>query len=82
MSLQAIAIYLSVALGIQVGALAERLETLRSRVGGGEEGQAMVEYVIIAALIGIAAMAAIQAFGGGVAQVFTNLLGRIQGIGG
>ncbi len=46
-----------------------------------QEGQSMVEYSIVAALIAIVAMAAVQALGGGVANVFTNILPRISGIG-
>ena len=57
----------------------QRWESLGSR--SGEKGQSMVEYAIIAALIAIIAMSAVQALGGGIAQVFTNILGRIQGIG-
>jgi len=45
-------------------------------------GQSMVEYAIVAALIAVIAMAAVQALGGGIAQVFQNILGKIQGIGG
>ncbi|MBI4496654.1 MAG: hypothetical protein HY689_01985 [Chloroflexi bacterium] len=51
------------------------------RIGGAQEGQSMVEYSIVAALIAVVAMAAVQALGGGVAQVFTNILARISGIG-
>lgn len=47
-----------------------------------QAGQSMVEYAIVAALIAIVAMAAVQALGGGIAQVFTNILNRISGIGG
>lgn len=47
----------------------------------GEEGQSLVEYAIAAALIAIVAMGAVQALGGGVAQVFQRILGRIQGMG-
>ena len=46
-----------------------------------EQGQSLVEYAIVAALIAIAAMGAIQALGGGIAQVFTKILGHISGIG-
>ena len=46
-----------------------------------EEGQSLVEYAIIAALIAIAAMGAIQALGGGIVQVFSKILGHISGIG-
>lgn len=46
----------------------------------GEEGQSMVEYSIVAALIAIVSMAAVQALGGGIAQVFQNILSKIQGM--
>lgn len=55
-------------------------DTLR-RLGSREAGQSMVEYSIVAALIAIVSMAAVQALGGGVAQVFTNILTRISAIG-
>jgi Flp pilus assembly pilin Flp len=42
----------------------------------------MVEYAILAALIAIVAMAAVQALGGGIATVFQNILGRLSGLGG
>ncbi len=62
------------------------VERLLASVGGsrraGEEGQSRVEYAIIAAVIAVAAMAAIQALGGGIAQVFQNILAAILGIGG
>jgi len=58
------------------------LQTLGRRLGAGQAGQSMVEYAIVAALIAVVAMAAVQALGGGIAQVFTNILSRIQGIGG
>jgi Flp pilus assembly pilin Flp len=46
-----------------------------------QPGQSMVEYAILAALIAVVAMVAVQALGGGIAQVFQNILGRITGIG-
>lgn len=46
-----------------------------------EAGQSMVEYAIVAALIAIVAMATVQAFGGGISNVFSRLLSRIEGIG-
>lgn len=58
------------------------LQTLGRRLGAGQAGQSMVEYAIVAALIAVVAMAAVQALGGGIAQVFQNILSRIQGIGG
>lgn len=54
--------------------------TLRSKTGE-EEGQSLVEYAIAVALIAVVAMGAIQALGGGIANLFTRLLGRISGIG-
>ena len=56
------------------------LGTVGRRLGGGEAGQSMVEYAIVAALIAVVAMVAVQALGGGIATVFTNILNRIQGI--
>lgn len=41
----------------------------------------MVEYAMIAALIAVAALAAIQALGGGIIQVFQNILNAIAGLG-
>lgn len=50
-------------------------------IGPGQRGQSMVEYAIIAALIAVAALAAIQALGGGIIQVFQNILNAIVGLG-
>lgn len=58
-----------------------RLGCIGRRLGRGESGQSMVEYAIVAALIAVVAMAAVQGLGGGIAQVFANILSRIQGIG-
>ncbi len=49
--------------------------------GSGEEGQSLVEYAIAVALIAVAAMAAIQGLGNGIAGMFSRLLGRITGLG-
>ena len=46
-----------------------------------EEGASLVEYAILVALIAIVAIAAVQSLGAGIAQVFQNILGRIQGLG-
>lgn len=51
------------------------------RLATDQSGQSMVEYAIVAALIAVAAMAAVQALGGGIAGVFQNILGQIQGLG-
>ncbi len=55
-------------------------EALRGRTSG-EEGQSLVEYAIAVALIAVAAMAAIQGLGNGIAAMFSRLLGRITGLG-
>ena len=46
----------------------------------GERGQTMVEYSIVAALIAVVAMVAVQALGVGVSQVFSNIVDAITGI--
>lgn len=46
-----------------------------------QEGQSLVEYGILAALIAIVCVAAVQALGTGVAGVFTRILSSISGIG-
>lgn len=81
MCVQAGALYLSVALGIWLGRARERVETLEARLLGDEAGQSMVEYAIVVAVIAVAALGAIQALGGGISQIFQNLLGKIQGLG-
>lgn len=50
-------------------------------LGEEDEGASMVEYAILVALIAIVAIAAVQSLGNGIAQVFQNILGRIQGLG-
>ena len=57
--------------------------TRRARLArsAGEAGQSLVEYAIAVALIAVVAMASIQALGGGIAAVFTRILGKIAGIG-
>ncbi len=50
------------------------------RLAGQQRGQSMVEYSIVAALIAIVSMTAVQALGGGIATVFQNILNKIQGI--
>ena len=46
----------------------------------GERGQTMVEYSIVAALIAVVAMVAVQALGVGVTTVFNNIVNAISGI--
>ena len=50
------------------------------RLAGAEMGQTMVEYAIVAALIAVAAMAAVEALGGGISTVFGNIVSSITGI--
>jgi len=45
-----------------------------------EAGQTMVEYAIVAALIAVVAMAAVQALGGGITAVFDKIVSAITGI--
>lgn len=54
---------------------------LRSVVSRAEEGQSMVEYAIIAALIAVACLAVVQAMGNGIAGVFQRILSSISNIG-
>ena len=46
----------------------------------GEEGQTMVEYSIVAALIAVVAMVAVQALGVGITGVFNNIVSSISGV--
>ena len=64
--------------------LVERVGGLLCRLSerGGEAGQSMVEYAIMAALIAVAIMGTVQALGLGIGGVFTNILGKIAGLGG
>jgi Flp pilus assembly pilin Flp len=64
-----------------VGVLLLRLGWLGRTLAAPRSGQSMVEYAILAALIAIVAMAAVQALGGGIATVFQNILSRISTLG-
>ncbi len=46
----------------------------------GEDGQTMVEYSIVAALIAVVAMAAVQALGVGITGVFNNIVQSISSV--
>ena len=50
------------------------------RRGSEGRGQTMVEYAIVAALIAVVAMGAVQALGGGVTAVFDKIVSAITGI--
>ena len=56
-------------------------ERLVERRPSAENGQSMVEYAIIVALIAVAGMGAIQLLGGGITTVFERIVGKLQGIG-
>lgn len=69
-------------------ALAVMVEALWARYAAGswrarrwQHGQGMVEYAVIAALVVIVAMGAMQYFGQGVTTVFQHLVARITSIG-
>jgi Flp pilus assembly pilin Flp len=70
------------ALGGAVGAAARIGGALARRAyASAGTGQSMVEYAIVVAVVAIAALAAVQLFGGGGATVFQNMLLKIQGLG-
>ncbi len=59
-----------------------RLWQIVTRFQEDDAGASMVEYAILVALIAIVAIAAVQSLGTGISQVFQNILGHIQGLGG
>ncbi len=66
--------------GIRTNEAWRRFAATTRGFAGREQGQSMVEYSIVAALIAIVSMTAVQALGGGIATVFQNILNKIQGI--
>ena len=54
---------------------------LGRRLGAGQAGQSMVEYAIVAALIAVVAMTAVEALGSGVSSVFQSIVGKVSGLG-
>jgi pilus assembly protein Flp/PilA len=54
-----------------------RLITIVKKLFTDEEGAALVEYGLLVALIAIAALAAIQAVGGGITALFTQVGGLL-----
>ena len=44
-------------------------------------GTIWIEYAFLAFLVAVAAMGAVQAFGGGVAHLFQHLLSTVTGVG-
>lgn len=65
-----------------LNALLRRMRRSGRFIAAPRPGQSMVEYAILAALIAIVAMVAVQALGGGIATVFQNILGQLSGLGG
>jgi len=59
---------------IWVGTLVARIEELKK-----ENGQAMVEYGLILALVSVAALVILQTLGTDVFNVFTNISTAIEG---
>ncbi len=58
-----------------------RIGIVGIRLPARSRGQSMVEYAIVAALIAVVAMAAVQTLGTGIEQVFQNIVSKVQGIG-
>ena len=50
------------------------------RRGGADTGQTMVEYAIVAALIAVVAMVAVETLGTGITDVFNNIADEITSI--
>jgi pilus assembly protein Flp/PilA len=59
---------------VWVGTLVGRLEELKN-----EDGQAMVEYGLILALVSVAALVILKTLGGNVTDVFTKISTAIAG---
>jgi Flp pilus assembly pilin Flp len=78
MSLQGMLWTLWLTLGCVQTASSARLRPVLQRA---EQGDAIIEYVLLAALIAIACLGAITALGNGLAGVFQRLLSSISGIG-
>lgn len=55
--------------------VAHRLKEL-TRLSHTEEGQAMVEYALLLSLVTLVALVAVQAFGHGVASLYTNIVAK------
>jgi Flp pilus assembly pilin Flp len=50
------------------------------RYGAAEAGQTMVEYAIVAALIAVVAMVAVEGLGTGITSVFDKITSQISGV--
>ena len=60
-----------------VNAYVATVERARSMVAGGEEGQGMIEYGLLVALISIVAIVTITAIGGGLTNNFKTVLNAL-----
>jgi len=54
-----------------------KLRSLVRRMARDEEGQSMVEYGLIIALIAVAVIAAITLLGGTISNLFNNVVGKL-----
>ena len=75
----------ALALAVALAAYGLRLRSWlargRAAVAGGEVGQSMVEYALIAALVAIVCMTAVGVFGTAIGTVFTNMTSKVSGLG-
>jgi Flp pilus assembly pilin Flp len=69
------------ALSYCVARVLEPLERVERWRAVAQRGQSMVEYAIVAALIAVVAMAAVQSMGTGIQTVFQNIVNKIQNLG-
>lgn len=63
-----------------VGVVAALAQAIVRWVATPRRGQSLVEYAIVVAVIAVGVMAAVQALGGSIASMFTNLAGRLPGL--
>lgn len=54
----------------------------RRWLGSAQQGQSMVEYAIVVALIALVAMVAVQALGVSIANIFQNIVAQLGGVSG
>ena len=59
--------------------LAARAPLGRRLAAAALPGQSLVEYALVIGVIALVAIAGLTAFGNGIAQVFTTILGRVTG---
>lgn len=66
---------------LALGAIERFALRLAARAARGREGQTLVEFGIVVALVALAAMAAVKLFGTEIANMFGRLLQKITGVG-